>query len=258
MAHGFSAPYSATGRSAIVPAPPWHYAGWILSIEYELEASAAADFLPSGFGQPTGAAAVHFADWQSTSDGSELLDPIYAQYREAFVVVEAERDGALVNFCPFIYVDQDISLMRGWLQGLPKKSGSVWLTRSLPLDHPAAAPLVAGTRLGGSLAVKDRRLAEAALTLTGRSAPRLGLLKQPTYGLLGLPTLLGEAATPADPRLVRFTADPVVHGAYHDAEATLAFFASPRDELADLAPRRVTAASAGYVGLTISRVTDPT
>ncbi len=254
MAHGFSAPYSATGRSAIVPAPPWHYAGWILSIEYELEASAAADFLPSGFGQPTGGAAVHFADWQSTSDGSELLDPIYAQYREAFVVVEAERDGALVNFCPFIYVDQDISLMRGWLQGLPKKSGSVWLTRSLPLDHPAAAPLVAGTRLGASLAVKDRRLAEAALTLTGRSAPRLGLLKQPTYGLLGLPSILGQTATPVRPRLVRFTADPIVHGAYHDAQATLAFFAGPRDELADLAPRRVAAASAGYVGLTISRV----
>ncbi len=254
MAHGFSAPYSATGRSSIVPAPPWHYAGWILSIEYELEASAAADFLPSGFGQSTGRAAVHFADWQSTSDGSELLDPIYAQYREAFVVLEAERDGTLVNFCPFIYVDQDISLMRGWLQGLPKKSGSVWVTRSLPLDHPAAAPLVAGTRLGASLAVKDRRLAEASFTLTGRPAPRLGLLKQPTFGLLGLPSILGEAATPADPRLVRFTADPIVHGAYHDAQATLAFFASPRDELADLAPRRVTSASAGYVGLTISRV----
>ena len=139
---------------------------------------------------------MHFADWQSTSDGSELLDPIYAQYREAFVVLEAERDGTLVNFCPFIYVDQDISLMRGWLQGLPKKSGSVWVTRSLPLDHPAAAPLVAGTRLGASLAVKDRRLAEATVTLTGRTAPRLGLLKQPTYGLLGLPTLLGEVATP--------------------------------------------------------------
>jgi len=255
MAHGFSAPYSATGRSSIVPAPPWHYAGWILSIEYELEATAAAAFLPTGFGQPTGRAAAHFADWQSTSDGSELLDPIYSQYREMFVVLEAEREGALVNFCPFIYVDQDISLIRGWLQGLPKKSGSVWLTRSLPLDHPAAAPLIAGTRLGASLAVKDRRLAEATLTLTGRDAPRLGLLKQPTFGLLGLPSLLGETATPARPRLVRFTADPIFHGAYHDAEATLGFYPSPRDELSNLAPRRVTAASAGYAGLTIRRVT---
>lgn len=254
MAYGFSAPYSATGRSSIVPAPPWHYAGWILSIEYELEALAAAAFLPTGFGRPTGRAAVHFADWQSTSDGSELLDPIYSQYREMFVVLEAEREGVFVYFCPFIYVDQDISLMRGWLQGLPKKSGSVWVTRSLPLEHPAAAPLVGGTRLGASLAVKDRRLAEASFTLTGRPAPRLGLLKQPTFGLLGLPSILGETATPVRPRLVRFTADPIVHGAYYDAEATLAFFASPRDELADLAPRRVTAASAGYVGLTISRV----
>lgn len=256
MPTGFSAPYSATGRSSIVPPPPWHYAGWILSVEFELDVSAAAPFLPTGFGEPTGRATAHVADWQSTTDGGELLDPIYSQYRELFVVIEAGRERSLVNFCPFIYVDQDISLMRGWLQGLPKKLASVWLTRSLPLAHPAAAPLVAGTRLGASLAVKDRRLVESTLTLTGREGTRLGLLSQPTFGLLGLPSLLGATPTPASPRLVRFAADSVVHGTCHEAEATLDFFDSPHDELADLAPRRVTAASAGYVGLTISRVAD--
>ena len=58
-------------------------------------------------------------------------------------------------YCPAIWVDQHISLLRELLQGWPKKFGSIWLTRSLPLEHPAAAPLRAGSRLGSSLAVKD-------------------------------------------------------------------------------------------------------
>ncbi|HEY0832345.1 MAG TPA: acetoacetate decarboxylase family protein, partial [Azospirillum sp.] len=167
MLKGFTPPFTPDGRSALAPAPPWHYAGWLYSIAYEVDAAVAGRFLPDGFGRATGVATAHFCDWQATTDGSELLDPIYAQYREFFVLVEADRRGDAANFCPFIYVDQDISMVRGWLQGLPKKLGSVWLTRSYPLDHPAAAPARAGTRLGASLAVKDRRLAQAALTLTG-------------------------------------------------------------------------------------------
>jgi hypothetical protein len=72
---------------------------------------------------------MHFADWQATTDGRELLNPVYAQYRETIVVVEIERpDGtlSLFNFCPFIWVDQDISLVRGYLQGWPKKLGSTY------------------------------------------------------------------------------------------------------------------------------------
>jgi hypothetical protein len=64
---------------------------------------------------------------------------VLAQYRETIVVLEIERpDASRCMYCPAIWVDQDISLVRGLLQGWPKKMGSTWLTRSLPLDHPAA------------------------------------------------------------------------------------------------------------------------
>ena len=43
--------------------------------------------------------------------------------------------GEAVCFCPLIYVDQDVSMLRGLLQGWPKKMGSTWLTRSLPGDR---------------------------------------------------------------------------------------------------------------------------
>jgi hypothetical protein len=256
MLRGFSPPQTPGGRSSLVPAPPWHYAGWLLSIEYELDEKVAASFLPETFGRATGKAAVHVADWQSTTDGTELVDPVYSQYKEAYVLLEAEHSGGLVNFCPMMYVDQDVSLVRGLLQGLPKKFASIWLTRSYPIDHPAAAPTRQDTRLGASMAVKDRRLLQAELRLTGADGQQIGFLRQPTYGLLGLPTLLGGASK-AIPRLVRLAADDVVRGEFHAAEATLEMFPGPRDELAELAPRRVLDASVGHVGLTIARIDAP-
>ena len=138
---GLTSPYTPSGCSALVPPPPWHYAGDVVSLALDVDQGRADALLPDGFGRATGHAYGHFCEWQATTDGSELLDPVYAQYREFFILIEAERDGALALFCPFIYVDQDISMVRGLLQGWPKKMGSVWVTRSYEDlgDHPAAA-----------------------------------------------------------------------------------------------------------------------
>jgi Acetoacetate decarboxylase (ADC) len=254
MLTGFTPPYSPSGRSALIPAPPWHYAGHLLSLAFELDAAAAQTLLPDGFGTATGAGAVHFCEWQSTTDGSELLDPAYAQYREFLALIEVERDGARCFYCPFIYVDQDLSMARGWLQGWPKKMGSVWLTRSYELDHPAAAPARAGTRVGASLAVKDRRLAEAVVTLTGEPAAPIGLLAAPSYGLIPSPKLLGGADR-GSPTLARATPQTKVQGPAHAATGTLRFLDSPRDELAILQPKSVTSASVSTFAFTITGAT---
>jgi hypothetical protein len=236
--------------SSLVPAPPWHYAGWLLNVEFAC--AGAAPFVPPELGSATGRGTVHFADWQATTDGSELLDPVLAQYRETIVVLELTRpDGSLANFCPLIWVDQDISLLRGQLQGWPKKMGSTWLTRSLPLDHPAAAPLRAGTRLGASLAVKDRRLAEARLELTGRPGEPLGFAARPTWGTVGWPDLTRPGEPPAL-RYLRPLVSGRTGGGWHEATAELTFHRTPREELADLGLRRALRASAGWMGITIT------
>ena len=81
-----------------------------------------------------GAVAFIWADWQSCGDdGAELLDPIRSQYKEAFVVVRCRYEGNLYSRCLFIWVDKDFALVRGHLQGYPKKLGSVHQTR--PVTH---------------------------------------------------------------------------------------------------------------------------
>ena len=83
------------------------------------------------FADDPGRCAALFVDWQSCTDsGDELLDPVRGQYREFFLVVNAVLDGEHVTTCPYIWVDTDFALIRGWIQGFPKKLGSIHMTRS--------------------------------------------------------------------------------------------------------------------------------
>lgn len=252
----FTAPFTATGRAALVPPPPWHYAGWLLNVAFRFDASTAIPLVPPAAGRPVGAGCVHFADWQACTDGHEMLDPVLAQYRETIVVLEIERpDGSRCMYCPAIWVDQDISLLRGLLQGWPKKMGSTWLTRSLPLDHPAAAPLRAGSRLGASLAVKDRRVVDAQAKLTGRPGRPMGFLAHETIGAVGWPDLRHPHQLP-DLVLVKPEIGQRVGGGWHEASASVHLTPHPGEDIGMLGPLVAEDASAGWLGITVAGARD--
>ena len=67
--------------------------------------------------------------------------------------------------CAYIWVDRDFALARGWIQGFPKKLGSIWITRSFGLGGPADPGMEAGARFGVTCAAYERRVAEATVTL---------------------------------------------------------------------------------------------
>ena len=94
---GYSLPLSPGGTASLVPAPPWHYVGDFLVIEYWAEPAAVAAVLPEGiepFAEDPGRCAALFVDWQSCSEaGDELVDPARGQYKEFFVVVAGSLDG---------------------------------------------------------------------------------------------------------------------------------------------------------------------
>ena len=160
---GYSLPLSPDGRANVIPAPPWHYVGDFLVIEYWAEPDAVAAVLPPGlepFSEDPGRCAALFVDWQSCSDsGEELLDPVRGQYKEFFIVVNAVMGGEHVTTCPYIWVDKDFALIRGWIQGFPKKLGQIDMTRSFGLDCRAEGHAFAGT-----LAANGRRLAQGTVT----------------------------------------------------------------------------------------------
>src|SRR5215212_10489878 len=108
-------PRTARGAASIVPPPPWHYSGDVLTLEYRTDPANVAALLPTGVDpapEDPGAVALIWADWQSCSDsGEELLDPVRSQYKEFFIVVNAVLDGEQVTSCPYIWVDKDFALI---------------------------------------------------------------------------------------------------------------------------------------------------
>jgi acetoacetate decarboxylase len=236
---GWSLPQTRTGRSALVPPPPWHYSGDFLIVEYRTDPEAARSLLPPELdaGDDLGAAAAIFVDWQSCTDGGEeLLDPVRAQYKEFFVVLACEYEGQPVTRCPFMWVDQGMPLVRGLVQGFPKKPGSIWITR--PVTVGKAGPrLEPGGRFGASLAATDRRLAEATLTLTGLSEEGPTVNSPPLFNTRLFPAWEADGE-PLHEHVWAGGDDREISPIW-EGDATLSLFESPADELASLAPVEV-------------------
>ncbi|HEU4356668.1 MAG TPA: acetoacetate decarboxylase family protein [Actinomycetota bacterium] len=249
---GFLPPRSPEGRASIVPGPPWHYSGDLLTVEYRAAPGAVARWLPAPLEpaeEEPDAVAVIFADWQSCSDTfEELLDPVRSQYKECFVVVRCRYRGNQYSRCIAIWVDKDFALARGWHQGYPKKLGSIWITR--PVAYGRAGPrLEPGGRFGASVAVHDRRILEARVTLTSPSETNGFVNALPMLHHRSFPSIVEGAPASMDELVTMRSFDWEGSPAW-TGEAELAFGDSPVEELESLAPREIIAGYWRSVGVT--------
>ena len=253
---GFSVPLSPEGRASLTPVPPWHYAGEVLVVDFAADPAAVRAVLPPHLepdpADPGGCVAF-FVAWQYASEGGEeYLDPARSQYNELILLVNAlyrrpngasggpgdpggPHQGAAaqpVHTCPYIYVDKDTSMARGWIQGWPKKYGEVHTTRAFPLASKAAPRVEPGGRFGGTLAANGRRLAEAVVQLEKVSDDPVYLGKRPVVNLRYFPQLAGGGkAKPPVCELVRSKMSGVQSTEVWEGEATLDFFSAPDNEL---------------------------
>ncbi len=253
---GLPFPRTATGRASILPPAPWHYSGDLLTVEYRTDPANVRAVLPPDVDlvdddEDPGAVAFIWADWQSCGDDrAEILDPVRSQYKEAFVVVRCRYEGRVYSRCVFIWVDKDFALVRGYLQGYPKKLGSIHQTR--PITVGSAGPrLAAGGRFGMTLAAGDRRLANATVTLRGES---------PTGGFVNAHPMLHHRWFPGielDGRdslaeVVTMSGVDVELGPAYAGEATLELLDSPTEELTLLAPEEILGGYFRSVGTTFA------
>lgn len=190
---GYTFPLSPDGRASIVPPPPWHYSGDFLIVEYRTDPDSVIALLPKEL-DPTddpGAVAAIFADWQSCSDDKhELLDPIQAQYKEFFLVVGCKYQGQLASRCVYIWVDKDFSMFRGYIQGFPKKLGSIHITRTYSVGK-AAPRIEAGAKFGATCTAGSREIARAVVTLRQISPTGPTVNSPPMYNTRHFPAYDG-------------------------------------------------------------------
>lgn len=240
---GYSLPRSPEGRASLVPRPPWHYVGDFVVIEYWADPDAVRAVLPPGLESHSdpGRCAALFVDWQSCTDGGgELVDPSRSQYREFFLVVNALLDGEEVTTCPYIWVDRDFALARGWIQGFPKKLGSIWITRTFGLDCRADPGIRPGATFGGTLAAGERRLAEGTVTLERLSESGPTHNAPPLVNVRHFPRLAaGRHDDPAVHELVRACSRDRAISPFWEGTATLRLYGAPGEEHDGLAPVRL-------------------
>jgi acetoacetate decarboxylase len=249
---GFMPPLSPEGRASILPPPPWHYSGDLLTIEFRTDPAAVEELLPDPLDpapEDPGAVALIFADWQSCSDSfEELEDPVRSQYKEAFVVVRCSYRDELYSRCVYIWVDKDFALVRGWHQGYPKKLGSVWITR--PVRYGRAGPrLEPGGRFGASVAVMDRRIVDARFTVTGPSETNGFVNALPMLHHRFFPSIEDPASRSLD-ELVTMKSYDWEGSEVWQGDAELTFYDSPVEELTRIAPREMIGAYHRSVGVT--------
>ena len=245
MAHvtGFMFPRTATGRSSLVPSPPWHYSGTTLTIEYRTDPAAVAELLPDPL-EPAdddpGAVAVIWADWQSCSDSfAELLDPVRSQYMETFVVVRCKYQGRHYSRCVYIWVDKDFAMVRGHHQGYPKKLGELYVTRPVTVGR-AGPRLEGGGRFGATCAAYGRRLMDATFTITGPSETAGFVNAFPMIHHRYFPAIEGDGTDSLDELVTMSGYDGEV-GRCFTGTATLELHDSPVEELTRLAPQEMIA-----------------
>jgi acetoacetate decarboxylase len=242
MLKGFNYPLTPKGMSTLNPPPPWHYSSDFLYIEFWADPASVAAILPAGLDpdrSTNGQASAYFYDWQFSGSADEFLDPARYQYREFFILVDAQFEGSPVSYCPYIFVDNDAALARGWTQGYPKRLGSVFQTRYHAATGKAGPALAAGSRFAGSISAGGQRLAEGVVTLTTPLTDLSLLGGRPVVNLLHTPRLAaGMHDKPAIHELVKNVPHDVRIEQAWVGDGTLALPVVRGEELSDLAPIR--------------------
>ncbi|WP_433964646.1 acetoacetate decarboxylase family protein [Tunturiibacter gelidiferens] len=153
MLKGFNYPLTPKGKPTLSPSPHWYYSADFLNIEFQSDPAAAAAVL-SPDPKAEGHGNAFFYGWQFTGANEDYLDSARYQYRE-FFLVDALFEGKPVAYFPYILVDNDAAIARGWTQGYPKRPGQVFHTRYHAATGKAGPALAPGSKFAGSLTASD-------------------------------------------------------------------------------------------------------
>src|SRR5258705_11617188 len=96
MLKGFTAPRSPLGAAALVPSPPWHFAGDVLAVGIWNDPDVSVHTLPTGVEldkKCPGHSVALFTDYQFNAPNNEYLDPARYQCRGVSGLLHAVGKG---------------------------------------------------------------------------------------------------------------------------------------------------------------------
>jgi acetoacetate decarboxylase len=133
-------------------------------------------------------------------------------------------------------VDKDFAMFRGYIQGFPKKHGSIHITRTFPVGK--AAPQVApGGRFGATCTANDRQIARAVITLRQLSKDGPTVNAPPLYNTRHFPAATGTR--PDVFELVRATSYDRSASEIWEGDADLRLYDDTLEDLQAIAPKEI-------------------
>jgi len=146
----WSAPITSDRRSSAVPPGPWVYGFTGIGVKYRAEPSALNNVVPRPLEPANDGEVFAYVTEiisQSLSNVEWNLEiPDAVQYHEAAFFVKVVYEGKTYAYCPYMWVDTDLSLLRGFIAGFPKKLAHISYTKLHPLLHGEPRK---GVKLGG-------------------------------------------------------------------------------------------------------------
>ncbi|HID72976.1 TPA: acetoacetate decarboxylase, partial [Candidatus Micrarchaeota archaeon] len=143
LAEFWSAPFTRSGRSALVPRGPWTYCMTGVGVYYKADADRLREAVPKPLEVDDGSVFAYVTEivsWSPNAPDLNVECPDLVQYGEAAFFVRVRYRGRAYSYCPYMWVDNDLPLLRGLLAGWPKKYAKVAVTRLHPmmegLDRP--------------------------------------------------------------------------------------------------------------------------
>ena len=171
----WSLPLTKNGKSALVPPGPWIYGFTGIGAYYRADVEKLRDVVPKPLEIDGGYVFAYIIEIISVNenDPNYILElPDAAQYHEAAFFVKVRYGGNSYAYCPFMYVDTDLSMLRGLLVGFPKKFAKISYTKIHPLIHGEPRN---GLKLVGYASRSFYRLLKISITLNGGKVNKIPL-----------------------------------------------------------------------------------
>jgi acetoacetate decarboxylase len=248
---GWSSPRSPTGKASLISKPPWHFSGDVTIVDFNCPPERAAEMFPQGM-EPAGdgSASVVFGAWAASADHDMRLlqDPGRGQYQEAYIVFYGTFRGRQAGRVAYIWVDNDISLVRGLVQGFPKKAGSVELSRAVAVGRGGPQRAENHT-FYGQVSSGGERIIEASVTLESMTRETPSAVSTPLVHARWWPSLSHAEPEIDDFAQNRVTDFAVANG--YRGSATLSLRSARFEEVDRLLPVEVSGGWVASVGFTL-------
>ena len=160
---GFSAPLSPTGDLSLFGPPPWSFEGYAASVLLAFDTRAADALIPKPLrlaGDAVCRISVHdlVCDFGHGAAFAQA-NPDLAHVHEAVVAVMVDADGAIGQWCPFLWCDQDAEFAIGReFYGWPQKLARLSLTRPPLRRSWQAGDVVTGLASRGHRSLFEMRV----------------------------------------------------------------------------------------------------